>query len=65
MAKQSKTIGMGRKKVICTVCGKEFSTHSSNRSHCYNCRKKCTEIHYFDVLKENRKKNGKKNKNNL
>jgi len=37
----------GRVKLICVVCEKEFSTHSSNREKCHKCLPKCTERHYF------------------
>ena len=31
-------------------CGKEFSTHSSNRSECHTCKPKCQERHFFGVV---------------
>jgi len=39
----------GRIKLKCVRdgCGKEFSTHSSNREVCHTCKPKCNEIHYF------------------
>lgn len=40
---------MGREKRVCSSCSREFSTHSQERKHCYNCRPKCTETHYFMV----------------
>ena len=37
----------GRVKLICNVCEKDFSTHSSNRKKCHTCQPKCKEKHYF------------------
>ena len=39
----------GRVKLKCIKegCGKEFSTHSTNREFCHECKPKCKEIHYF------------------
>ena len=36
----------GRVRLTCG-CGKEFSTHSSNRTVCHTCLPKCQEIHCF------------------
>lgn len=33
-------------------CGKEFSTHSTNRVRCHGCLPKCRETHYFNVGKQ-------------
>jgi hypothetical protein len=38
----------GRVKLNCTICSKQFSTHSSNRSKCHSCLPKCTQIHLFN-----------------
>jgi len=48
----------GRVRLNCRICGKEFSTHSSNRKECHKCKPKCRETHYFI-------RNKKEIKNNL
>ena len=53
----------GRVTLKCVKCGAEFSTHSSNRDHCYACKQKCYEIHRFDEganAVHNRKENNEK-----
>jgi len=42
----------GRVKKNCIKCGKEFSTHSSNRVQCHVCLPKCTERHVFPKKKK-------------
>lgn len=37
----------GRFKIVCDKCKKEFSTHSTNRTFCYNCKPKCRDRNYF------------------
>lgn len=49
----------GRVKLNCIKCGKEFSTHSSNRKLCHTCLPKCRERHYFYDLLRNRKETAK------
>ena len=46
----------GRVKIRCCKCEKEFSTHSTNRKHCYKCIPKCKEIHLFKGIFANRAK---------
>ena len=48
MKKEIKVKIPGRVKLVCINCGKEFTTHSTNREKCYRCLPKCTEIHYFN-----------------
>jgi len=55
----------GRVKLNCTRCGKEFSTHSSNRKECHTCKPKCAEKHYFTELLDSRKKEQKKELENV
>jgi len=38
-----------RWKRVCIKCGNSFSTHSTDREDCYKCRKKCNEIHHFNM----------------
>ena len=38
----------GRVTLKCVRCTKEFSTHSTNRDHCHECKPKCGEVHYFN-----------------
>jgi len=42
----------GRFKLNCVKCGKEFSTHSTNRDSCEACVAKCVAIHHFDRAKK-------------
>lgn len=44
--------GMGREKRECNKCGKKFSTHSSDRQLCHDCKPKCREIHNFSTVKK-------------
>jgi hypothetical protein len=36
----------GRVRLTCS-CGKDFSTHSTNRVRCHRCLPKCRERHFF------------------
>lgn len=38
---------VGRRKLVCNKCSKEFSTHSTDRNVCYKCKDYCREKHYF------------------
>lgn len=48
-----KKVYVGRQTLKCAneACGKDFSTHSSNRTVCHKCKPKCRDIHYFDKKK--------------
>ena len=59
MKKNSKP---GRVRLNCDLCGKEFSTHSSDRTTCYKCKPKCYEIHYFDDFSKKRLEQRQKEK---
>lgn len=45
--KTKKVSRPGRVRLNCSQCKAEFSTHSSNRTKCYKCLPKCTELHVF------------------
>lgn len=37
-----------RHQETCVKCHLKFSTHSTNRFICYECKPKCREVHDFD-----------------
>ena len=50
-------MSQGRKVIVCKKCGKNQSTHSTNREYCHECVPKCKEINTFPLKKEEIKKN--------